>query len=160
MNNSTKQYISHTLQMMQQYKISIYLFCIFLILIIIIPNDSYADTEVVCKSSPDQNINVRYRLFDAKNLWSKILLDTRTGKAWVVFYSVDANAARVRVQLNNDLIPDTKNARDGRFTIYATGNMWTFILLDQDMGYVWQLNYSMVSEGFKGIIPIQDGSWK
>ena len=56
---------------------------------------------------------------------------------WQVQYDIKGSE-RFEVNLNTDPF-----ARDGRFTLYPTQNMWTFILLDQIDGRMWQVQWSM-----------------
>ena len=47
------------------------------------------------------------------------------------------------VNLNTTSFATKEEERDGRFTLYPTQNMWTFILLDQIDGRMWQVQWSM-----------------
>lgn len=40
----------------------------------------------------------------------------------------------------------------GRFTLYPTQNVFTFILLDQIDGRMWQVQWSTKAENMKGIV--------
>jgi len=97
--------------------------------------------------------DIRYRLFETKNIWTKLLLDTKTGKIWQVTFTVSEKYIRAKVPINDKKIVNEKDGRDGRFTLYPTSNMWNFILLDQENGNVWQCQYSM-NENQRFIIPI------
>lgn len=48
-----------------------------------------------------------------------------------------------------------EDAIPGRFNLYSTQNMWTFILLDQVDGRTWQVQWS--TSGKEGIVPINAG---
>ena len=48
---------------------------------------------------------------------------------------------------------ECEEKKDGRFTLYATSNMFNFSLLDQIDGRVWQVQWSTDGEG-NMVIPI------
>ncbi len=97
-------------------------------------------------SSPaHQTIEVlepRFRLFKTENIWTFIELDTQNGRVWQVQYSLDAN--KVKSPINK--LPLALSGRNGRFTLYPTNNMWNFILVDQDNGGTWQIQFSLDPE--------------
>jgi hypothetical protein len=45
------------------------------------------------------------------------------------------------------------DGRIGRFTLYPTDNIWTFLMVDQDNGRLWQAQFSIADEN-RGIFPI------
>ena len=46
----------------------------------------------------------------------------------------------------------SRDPTPGRFTLYPTETMWTFILLDQTDGRTWQVQWSL--DGKEGISPV------
>ena len=97
--------------------------------------------------------NVRYRLFPTENMWTFLKLDTRNGLIWQVQYTIKDDSFRGEVELNNTPLATGGEAENGRFTLYPTKNMFTFILLDQKNGKMWQTQWSMEDEN-RGIIPL------
>ena len=99
------------------------------------------------KTSPPQQVEVAFRLFETQNMWNFLLLDTRNGKVWQVQYSVNKNHRAAYFPINELKLPmPNKSAhRLGRFTLHPTDNMWNFILVDQDEGYVYQCQFSVDS---------------
>ncbi len=83
-----------------------------------------------------------YRLFATTNIWTHILLDTATGRAWQVQYSLDDTAAGRAVINGTSLLPEGATPRNGRFTLYSTQNMYNFLLLDREDSRIWQLQWS------------------
>ena len=63
---------------------------------------------------------------------------------------------RVEVPINYLPLASGTDAIPGRFNLYATQNMWTFILLDEVDGRTWQVQWS--TDGKEGIVPINAGS--
>ena len=96
--------------------------------------------------------NLRYQLFPTENIWTFLKLDTSNGKIWQVQYSVN-NDYRGEVVLNSQAFVEGDAAKNGRFTLYPTKNMYNFILLDQKDGRTWQVQWS-VEEGNRMVIPI------
>jgi hypothetical protein len=39
-------------------------------------------------------------------------------------------------------VADEKGSKDGRFTLYETLNILNFLLLDQETGKLWQVQYA------------------
>lgn len=97
-------------------------------------------TEKVNSSAPV--CNATYQLFSTQNMWTFIKLNTRDGRMWQVQYDVKGSE-RFEVNLNTTSFATKEEERDGRFTLYPTQNMWTFILLDQIDGRMWQVQWSM-----------------
>jgi hypothetical protein len=103
------------------------------------------------KSNNDDNINsqnntnyegVTYRLFPTQNIWNFIKLDTRNGYMWQVQWSTESDK---RFVTNLNLIPlvAKEGEKNGRFTLCPTQNIYTFMLIDQIDGRVWQVQWAM-----------------
>ena len=107
--------------------------------------------EMRMKTEPEQDIHARYRLFKTTNIWTSILLDTWTGRMWQVQYSVDDLPAGRWIINSISLLPEGTPAIKGRFTLYPTHNMYNFLLLDQEDGRVWQVQWSTEAKS-RGII--------
>ena len=90
---------------------------------------------------PAQSPTAQYRLFRTTNIWTFIKLDTMTGKIWQVQYDLNGDN-RGSVVLNSQDLASGKTKTPGRFTLYPTSNIWTFILLDQIDGSMWQIQWS------------------
>lgn len=104
-------------------------------------------------ASPDSEIVpvARYRLFGTQNVWAFILLDTTNGLAWQVNFSID-DTPSVKLPLNEvSLLPAGAKRKPGRYTLYATKNMYTFLLLDREDGRTWQVQWSSEPKN-RGII--------
>ena len=100
--------------------------------------------------------NVVYKLFPTTNMWNFVKLDTRNGKMWQVQYSVkDEDGYRGEVILNDKSLLTNGNGNNGRFTLIPTQNMYNFILLDQQNGKTWQVQWSF-EEDKRLVIPISE----
>jgi hypothetical protein len=92
-------------------------------------------------SEPSQSPTVQYRLFRTNNIWTFLKLDTITGKIWQVHFSVEDDN-RAILELNTLDLASGKQRTPGRFTLYPTSNMYTFILIDQIEGTTWQVQWA------------------
>jgi hypothetical protein len=107
-----------------------------------------------------QRLDARFRVFKTRNIWNTLHLDTQTGQLWQVQIALK-DEDRVKTVLNKDVLAST-GSRPGRFTLYSSRNMYQFILLDQDNGRVWQVQWSI--DGNSGFWPIEEkkgaSEWK
>lgn len=99
-----------------------------------------------------------YRLFPTQNMWTFIKLNTSNGLMWRVQYSIKGDEYRFEepiyasMEVLQTVTERTKEQGEspefypGRFTLHPTQNMHNFLLLDQQMGLVWQVQYPRDSE--------------
>jgi len=103
-------------------------------------------------SEPSQLPTVPYRLFKTANMWTFIKLDTATGKMWQLQFDIQGDN-RGTVVLNSQDLCLNRERKPGRFTLYPTTNIFTFILVDQFDGRTWQVQWSL--DGNRMVIPIE-----
>ena len=86
------------------------------------------------------------------------MLDTYTGKNWQVQFSVKGEDYMFAVPINRYSLafPAEDSKWIGRFQMFATQNMWTFILLDSYNGKLWQVQYSSQDLDDLMCIPINE----
>ena len=96
-----------------------------------------------------------YKLFPTTNMWIFLKLDTSKGLVSMVQYSME-DKNRLEAPINYQPLSSGTDAIPGRFNLYPTQNMWTFILLDEVDGRTWQVQWS--TEGKEGIVPINADS--
>jgi len=131
---------------------NVFLLAIAMGVLTILVQSSFAQEPIKFETDPPQRIDVPFRLFKTQNIWTYLLLDTRNGRIWQVNYSIDSNVASVKIPINDTaLVAGEKEV--GRFTLYPTHNMWTFLLLDQETGNVWQCQFS-IDDNHRFIFPI------
>ena len=92
-----------------------------------------------------QNPNVPYRLFNTTNIYTFLQLDTRNGRVWQLQWGKTKD--RLVVPINARAL--VANETPGRFTLYSTKNMYTYILLDQETGESWQVQWSVSDDRFR-----------
>src|SRR5258706_1409198 len=77
---------------------------------------------------PTQNPDAPYRLFNTQNIYTFLKLDTRVGQIWQVQWGDKDHSFIEPINLK----ALASGGKAGRFTLYATSNVYTFILLDQE----------------------------
>lgn len=87
---------------------------------------------------PSQNPNAPYRLFNTKNIYTLLKLDTRAGLIWQVQWGMDKEHTFSEPINSKALV---SGGKPGRFTLYPTKNIYTFILLDQETGDAWHVQW-------------------
>ncbi|RZJ53272.1 MAG: hypothetical protein EOO44_09040 [Flavobacterium sp.] len=116
----------------------------------------YSQTKtntVVQATAPVKNNDAVFQLFQTQNMWTFIKLNTRTGQMWQVQYNTEDDK-RFETNLNSiSLVPKEKE-QNGRFNLYATQNIYSFILLDQIDGKTWQVQWSSKPEN-RLVLPIE-----
>lgn len=95
---------------------------------------------------------VPYRLFPTKNAWTFIKLDTRNGRMWQVQW--DTGSGQLQTPLSTMSRITGAEEKNGRFCLYPTDNIYNFILLDQEDGRVWQVQWSSQAKE-RIVIPIE-----
>ncbi len=98
-----------------------------------------------------QDPKANYRLYKTENMYNFIKLDTRTGQMELVQWSVKGN--RMSYQLSDRILVSYEEQIPGRFTLYATTNIYQFVLLDQIDGRTWQVQWG-IDKDFRWIKPI------
>lgn len=103
-------------------------------------------------------VNNRFCLYETQNMWTFIMLDTFTGKNWQVQFSTEGTDYMFATPINNrsKAFPSSSNRWQGRFKMFATQNMWTFIMLDSYTGRLWQVQYDSNSLENRLCVSIND----
>ncbi len=115
----------------------------------------HASDKIKIINEPLQKIDGAYRIYRTDNTWNQLLLDTRNGIMWQIAYGIEEQATRARIPINEKPLANGKNAFVGRFTLYPTDNIWTFLLLDQVDGRVWQCQFG-TEAGRQMILALED----
>ena len=94
---------------------------------------------------PSQNPEAAYRIFRTQNIFTLLRLDTRTGQVWQVQWGDEDH--RFTAPISRTVLLHPGNAahptvvKPGRFTLSPTSNIYTFVLLDQEDGRTWQVQW-------------------
>lgn len=86
--------------------------------------------------------DTRYTIMPTQNIWTSLLLDSRTGRIWQIHFALNDSSFAGRLPVNEVPLVTPAEARTGRFVLQATDNLFTVLLLDQDDGRVWQVQWS------------------
>ena len=93
------------------------------------------------------NNQPRYKLYKTDNMYNLIELDTATGKLWMVQFGMNKKTSRMKVAIDDTpLLWDWEEVIPGRYELYPTNNIYTFILLDTSNGRTYQVQWSMDSD--------------
>lgn len=92
-----------------------------------------------------------YQLFPTQNMYTFIKLDTRNGQIWQVQWSTE-NKSRFETTLSDISLVNKDEEKNGRFFLYATTNIYNFILLDKVDGRTWQIQWG--KEKDRGVMRI------
>lgn len=117
----------------------------FLVAMLFYAHIALADEVLI---APSQRTDAIYRHFYTQNIYTLLKLDTRNGRIWQVQWGDKDH--RFTSPLN--LVALSDESKPGRFTLYPTKNIFTFLLLDQDTGETWHIQWG--NSGEKFIVPI------
>jgi len=124
---------------------------VFLMFLISMAVSAQSDNDKKVYFSPD--VNVTYRLFKTQNMHIFIKLNTSNGTMNLVQFSTSSTRDMMEVTLSDMELATGTDAKNGRFYLYPTDNFYTFLLLDQIDGRVWQVQWSVDPDN-RGIMRI------
>ena len=84
----------------------------------------------------------RFKLFKTDNMYNLIKLDTATGRTWQVQYRTNSTDSMTVPIDDTSLLWSYEIEKAGRFDLYPTSNMYSFILIDTETGRTWQIQWS------------------
>ena len=84
----------------------------------------------------------RYKMYKTDNIYNLIKLDTATGRTWQVQYRTNSTDSMTVPIDDTSLLWNYEIEKSGRFDLYPTSNMYTFILMDTETGRTWQIQWS------------------
>ena len=96
----------------------------------------------------------RYKMYQTENVYNLLKLDTRRGKVWQVQYRMGDTESQV-VSLNLFGIVSEDEGWDGRFELYPTKNMYTFIMLDTGTGDTYHVQWSTKGYNYQFVEPLK-----
>ena len=109
--------------------------------------------STVATQGPMQRFDSRFKLYPTQNVWTFLLLDSTNGRVWQLHFAVTDKEFSGRLPINEDELAPASSAHLGRFALRETQNVYTFLLLDQDDGRVWQLQWSSDKEN-RGLVRV------
>ncbi len=96
----------------------------------------------------------RYKMFKTENNVILLKLDTRTGKAWMTQFR-SGSTKSVEVPISYTGLEYESLSWNGRFDMYATNNIYKFIIIDTYTGKTYMLQWN-VEDDKRFVEPIID----
>lgn len=115
---------------------------IFLLVLTLSTMTAFSQTASKSPSNETVGLVPTYQLYKTQNMWIYIKLNTQDGTMKLVQFSIDNIENIGEFNLNQTNLATGKEKKNGRFTLTPTDNMWTFLLLDQIDGDVWQVQWA------------------
>jgi hypothetical protein len=100
-----------------------------------------------------EDLSPRFEVQQTQNIFTLLLLDTQTGGLWQVQYSLDSKHPEGGVPISTGVLTDG-SGYNGRFSLKATPNFWTYMLTDTKTGAMWHCQFSLKAKGFRGCYPL------
>ena len=91
-------------------------------------------------------VQPRFKMLSTQNLFIFLKLDTATGKIWMVQYGMGDRKGVVVPLDDTSLLDPEATEVNGRYELYSTENMFTYILLDTQMGNTYQVQWNIEEE--------------
>ena len=98
-------------------------------------------------------VQPRFKMLSTQNLFIFLKLDTATGKIWMVQYGMGDRKGVVVPLDDTSLLDPEATEVNGRYELYSTENMFTYILLDTQKGSTYQVQWN-VEEDNRFRIPL------
>lgn len=98
------------------------------------------DSTTTSEINEPNNEGWAYQLYPTQNMYTFLKLNTRNGRIWQIQYSLEDN--RFESFLNIIPLVSEEDESNGRFELYPTENIYTFILLDHISGDTYQVQWS------------------
>jgi hypothetical protein len=110
-------------------------------------------SSTVSTEGSTQTFDPRFKLIPTKNLWTFLLLDSNNGRVWQVHYALNDSEFSGQLPVTERELAVPPFAHHGRFALQETQNIFNFLLVDQDDGRVWQLQWS-TDDKKRGIVRV------
>lgn len=110
---------------------------------------------LLCTSSCMSSVETqpRFKMFPTDHIFIFLKLDTATGKIWMVQYGMGDRKGVVVPLDDTSLLEPAATEVNGRYDLYSTENMFTYILLDTQKGSTYQVQWN-VEEDNRFRIPL------
>lgn len=91
----------------------------------------------------ETSTTLRYKLYPTFNMWTYLKLDTQTGRVWILQYSTQGKSSEGEILIGSPAeVYSANQVVNGRYEIYPTTNMWTFLMIDQINGNTYHIQWS------------------
>lgn len=79
-------------------------------------------------------------MYNTDNMYILLKLDTATGLVWMVQYRMGKSSTAMEVAIDDRALSLARE--NGRYELYPTQNIYTFILLDTKFGRTYQVQWN------------------
>ena len=91
----------------------------------------------------ETNTSLRYKLYPTFNMWTYLKLDTQTGRVTMLQFSTNSRTEEGEIYIGIPMETYVGDeAKNGRYELYPTTNMWTFLMIDQMNGNTFHIQWS------------------
>ena len=91
----------------------------------------------------ETNSTLRYKLYPTFNMWTYLKLDTQTGRVSMLIFSTNNLNEEGEIYIGMPIEVYTgSEVKNGRYELYPTTNMWTFLMIDQINGNTYHIQWS------------------
>ena len=86
--------------------------------------------------------NPRFKMYSTKHDYILLKLDTATGRVWMVQMGMSDKSTRREIAVDDSSpLYETDVAINGRFELYPTNNMYSYIMIDTYVGTTYQVQW-------------------
>lgn len=91
----------------------------------------------------ETNSTLRYKLYPTFNMWTYLKLDTQTGRVSMLIFSTNNQNEEGEIYIGMPMeVYAGSEVKNGRYELYPTTNMWTFLMIDQINGNTYHIQWS------------------
>ncbi len=127
-----------------------------IIIMLFVSNSIFAQDNLQFNAvNHEVSSNLRYKLYPTYNMWTYLKLDTQTGRVTMLQISVESEKeeGEIYVGVPSEVYVGDK-ALNGRYELYPTSNIWTFIMIDQINGNTYHVQWSNKKLSSNGLYKI------
>lgn len=110
----------------------------------VIAASAMAQTQIQFNAvNHETNSTLRYKLYPTFNMWTYLKLDTQTGRVTMLQFSASSRTEEGEIYIGIPMETYVGDeAKNGRYELYPTTNMWTFLMIDQMNGNTYHIQWS------------------
>lgn len=113
----------------------------FLLLSIIGVKAQQVDSAFLADMQQTTKILPRYKMYKTENNFILLKMDTRTGKVWMTQFR-SGSTQNMEIPVSYYVIEREHDSWNGRFEMYATNNIYKFIIVDTYLGDTYLLQWN------------------
>lgn len=99
------------------------------------------DSSYIADMQQSSKLVPRYKIYKTENNFILLKLDTRTGRAWMTQFR-SSSTQNLEIPISYYSLAWEHKSWNGRFDMYATNNMYKFIIIDTYLGDTYLLQWN------------------